>query len=58
MVVLIMGDVLRGVVCGNTMPDPLEFRQANPIEFEELITSRGLNIEEGTRPAPRKMVEN
>ena len=35
---------------GNTMAlDSLEFRQADPVEFGELVASRGLNLEEGSR---------
>ena len=29
--------------------DSLEFRQADPVEFGELVASRGLNAEEGSR---------
>ena len=29
--------------------DFLEFRQANPVEFGELVASRGLNVEEETK---------
>ncbi|KAL6180260.1 hypothetical protein ACLB2K_046924 [Fragaria x ananassa] len=34
----------------------LEFRQADPVEFGELVASRGLNAEEGTRPSLHKLV--
>ena len=38
---------------GNTMIlHSLEFRQADPVEFAELIVSQGLNIEEGSRRTP------
>ena len=29
--------------------DSLEFRQADPVEFGELVASQGLNAEEGSR---------
>lgn len=36
---------------GNTMAlEPLEFRQANPVEFGEFVISRKLNIKEWTKP--------
>lgn len=48
MVLVIAGDVLQGVRVGNTMKlDHLEFRRGNPVEFEELVTSWGLNVEGG-----------
>ena len=38
---------------GNTMVlNSLEFRQVDPVEFGELVASRGLNIEEGSRRSP------
>ena len=50
MVVLIVGDVLQECVCGEyNALDSLEFRQADPVEFGELVASRGLNAEEGSR---------
>lgn len=29
--------------------DSLEFRQGDPVEFGELVASRGLNVEGGSR---------
>ena len=50
MVVLIVGDVLQKCVCGEyNAIDSLEFRQADPVEFGEFVTSRELNAEEGSR---------
>ena len=50
MVVLIVGDVLQGCVCGEyNALDSLEFKQADPVEFGELVASRWLNAEEGSR---------
>ena len=50
MVVLIVGDVLQGRACGEyNALDSLEFRQGDPVEFGELVASRGLNAEEGFR---------
>ena len=51
LVVLIVGDVLQGRACVweyNAL-DSLEFRQADSVEFGELVASRGLNAEEGSR---------
>ena len=40
----------RACVWGNTMAlNSLEFRQADPVEFGELVASRGLNLEEEFR---------
>ena len=40
MVVLIVGDVLQECVCGEYIAlDSLEFRQADPVEFRELVAS-------------------
>ena len=40
-------------VWGNIMAlDFLEFRQADPVEFGELVASRGLNLEKGSRRNP------
>ena len=45
-----MKTCFRGVHVGNTMAlDSLEFRQANPVKFGELVASQGLNAEEGSR---------
>ena len=50
MVVLIVGDVLQECVCGEyNALDYLEFRQADPVEFGELVASRELNAEERSR---------
>lgn len=38
--------------------DPLNLRQANPVEFGELLTSQGLNVEEGIWPALHTLVGN
>ena len=49
-VVLIVGDVFQKCVCGECNAlDSLEFRQVDPIEFGELVVSRELNAEEGSR---------
>ncbi|KAL6218496.1 hypothetical protein ACLB2K_011706 [Fragaria x ananassa] len=42
--------------CKGIRAVPLEFRQADPVEFGELVASRGLNAEEGTRPSLHKLV--
>ena len=50
MVVLIVGDVLQGRVCWEyNALNSLEFKQADPVEFGELVASRGFNAEEGSR---------
>ena len=36
-------------VCRYNALDSLEFRQADAVEFGELVASRGLNAEEGSR---------
>ncbi|KAL6190477.1 hypothetical protein ACLB2K_036874 [Fragaria x ananassa] len=42
--------------CRSIRAVPLEFRQADPVEFGELVAGRGLNAEEGTRPSLHKLV--
>ncbi|KAL6224896.1 hypothetical protein ACLB2K_003751 [Fragaria x ananassa] len=42
--------------CRGIRAVPLEFRQADPVEFGELVAGRGLNAEEGTRPSLHKLV--
>ncbi|KAL6175344.1 hypothetical protein ACLB2K_051985 [Fragaria x ananassa] len=42
--------------CRGIRAVPLEFRQADPVEFGELVAGRGLNAEEGTRPSIHKLV--
>ncbi|KAL6181055.1 hypothetical protein ACLB2K_047713 [Fragaria x ananassa] len=42
--------------CRSIRAVPLEFRQADPVEFGELVAGRGLNAEEGTRPSQHKLV--
>ena len=53
LVVLIVGDVLQGRVCWEyNALNSLEFKQADPVEFGELVASRGLNLEKGSRRNP------
>ncbi|KAL6181229.1 hypothetical protein ACLB2K_047884 [Fragaria x ananassa] len=42
--------------CRGIRAVPLEFKQADPVEFGELVAGRGLNAEEGTRPSLHKLV--
>ncbi|KAL6131304.1 hypothetical protein ACLB2K_069680 [Fragaria x ananassa] len=42
--------------CRSIRAVPLKFRQADPVEFGELVAGRGLNAEEGTRPSLHKLV--
>ena len=42
--------------CRSICAVPSEFRQADPVEFGELVASRGLDAEEGIRPSLHKLV--
>lgn len=43
--------MLQGCVGNTIILDPLEFRQADSIEFGELVASQELDIEKGSKPS-------
>lgn len=58
MVLLIVGDVLEGSACGAYNGPRFFGVQASHPKFGKLVISRGLNVEEETKPALCTLVEN
>ena len=54
-----LGGIRASVVhVGPSGKDPSEFRHTDPVKCGELVASRGLDAEEGTRPSLHKLVGN